>query len=89
MKCIECPFHKIIPDPDPLDWFNVDDEAIVCMKVKIEPRDLTSRYKADHSIFKPIDVALRPYETKNVEVPDWCPISIREERDKKLTQILN
>lgn len=37
MNCINCPFHKIIPDPDPTDWFNADDEAILCLKVSKDP----------------------------------------------------
>ena len=86
-KCIECEFHKIIPDPDFNDWFNSDDEAIVCTKVKKDP-DTTSKYLVDKQPFKTIDVALRPYQTKHVDVPSWCPISTKELRDKKLNKIL-
>ncbi len=87
-KCIECPFHRVVPDPDPTDWFNADDEAIVCSKVKRIP-DTKSKYNVDRQEFKPIDVALRPYQTKKVDVPDWCPISTREIRNNKIVEILN
>lgn len=87
-KCIECPFHKIIPDPDPNDWFNADDEAIVCTKTKREP-DLNSQHQVDKIGYRPIDVALRPYQTKNVQTPQWCPISKMNIRNDKINNILN
>lgn len=86
-KCIECPFHKVIDDPDIYAW-NADDEALVCTKVRRDP-DPKSRYMVDRQPFKPVDVALRPYQTKNVEVPDWCPISTSVKRDEKIEKILN
>ncbi len=87
INCIECPFHLIVADPDPYDWFNADDEAIVCKKVPKE-KDIKSTYTVDRTGFKPIDVALRPYQTKNVKSPDWCPISTSKIRDEKLEKIL-
>jgi len=87
-KCIECPFHKVIDDPDIYDSWNADDEALVCTKIKRDP-DPKSRYMVDRQPFKPVDVALRPYQTKNVEVPDWCPISTSVKRDEKIEKILN
>lgn len=87
-KCIDCPFHKIIPDPDPSDWFNVDDVAIVCTKSNHKP-DPTSDYAVDRQSFTPIDVGLRPYQAKNVDAPDWCPISISKKRDEVIEKILN
>lgn len=86
-KCTDCPFHKIIPDPDPTDWFNRDDEAIVCTKIT-RPIDKNSNYGVDRQQFKPIDVALRPYQTKNVNSPEWCPISKDKLRNDKLEKIL-
>jgi hypothetical protein len=86
-KCIDCPFHKIIPDPDPTDWFNADDEAIVCKKVE-RKADPNSKYGVDRQSFRPIDVAIRPHQTKNVKAPDWCPISLSKQRDDKLENIL-
>ena len=88
MKCIDCPFHKIIPDPDMYDSFNYDDEAIICIKMPVDI-DAKSKYPVNRCGFKPIDVALRPYQTKNVDAPDWCPISLQTQRDKKIENILN
>jgi hypothetical protein len=88
-KCVECPFHKVIADPDPSDWFNVDDEAIVCTKMKNEKIDLASKYSADRNEYKPIDVGLRPYQTKHIDAPLWCPISKANKRDVNIDKILN
>ena len=87
INCIECQFHKIIQDPDPHDWFNDDDEAIVCTKCTQIP-DTKSKYSADRSSNKVIEGSLRPYETKNVKIPNWCPISITNKREEKLNTIL-
>jgi hypothetical protein len=29
-NCMDCPYHQIVPDPDPTDWFCDDDIAILC-----------------------------------------------------------
>ena len=29
-QCRECPYCRIVPDPDPDDWFNDDDETALC-----------------------------------------------------------
>lgn len=29
-QCRECPHCRIVPDPDPSDWFNDDDEKAFC-----------------------------------------------------------
>lgn len=63
-KCIDCPHHSILPDPDPSDWFNRDDCKIVC-KAKTSPLNPEGIS---------IAMALRPYEVKNVEIPNWCPL---------------
>ena len=34
--CHACPFHTIVADPDPEDWFNDDDCAIICNKADEE-----------------------------------------------------
>ena len=86
-NCINCPHHRIVPDPDPTDWFNADDEAIVCSK-KERGSDLKSKYGVDRQKFQPVDVGLRPYQTKNVKAPDWCPISKATIRDNKLKEII-
>jgi len=50
-KCIECPFHKVIDDPDIYDSWNADDEALVCTKIKRDP-DPKSRYMVDRQPFQ-------------------------------------
>ena len=60
-NCTECPAHKVLPDPDPNDWFNVDDVKVVCTR------------KDDKSI----TVACRPHRIeKECSIPHWCPISL-------------
>ena len=74
-SCLKCPFHEVIPDPDPTDWFNADDVAVVCKKTTKE-RDLNSKYAVDRQQFKPISVADRPYQIKEeyIKIPNWCPL---------------
>lgn len=45
-QCRECPHCLIVPDPDPNDWFNDDDEKALCKE----------------SENKLIEGMLRPYE---------------------------
>lgn len=45
-QCRECPHCRIVPDPDPSDWFNDDDEKAFCRE-------------AGHKL---IENMLRPYE---------------------------
>jgi len=73
-NCTECSSHKVIADPDPHDWFCDDDAAVVCTMTLNPKRDTTSIHRADHSEFRTITVACRPYNIKKeCEVPDWCP----------------
>lgn len=75
-NCLECPFHKIIPDPDPYDDFCDDDQAIVCLKTPNDRQKPDSLYSADHSEFKPVTVSCRPYNLKHEsDTPDWCPLT--------------
>jgi len=74
-NCLDCPFHMVIPDPDPDDWFNDDDEAVVCRKVNNDKMDLDSKYAADRQAFKTITVSCRPYnKRKESKTPKWCPL---------------
>lgn len=58
-NCMDCPHHEVKADPDPSDWFNDDDQKIVCKK---------RRGRA-------IATAVRPYNLrKESEIPDWCPL---------------
>ena len=87
-KCIDCPYHKVMPDPDPTDWFNRDDVAIVCQK-SLQNINLNSNYLVDQQKFRGIDVALRPYQVSKVKPPSWCPISILNIRESKINKIFN
>ena len=79
-NCTDCPYHRVIKDPDPEDWFNDDDQAIVCGKTPNPERDLSSRHKADHSEFRPVAVAIRPYNLhKEGDAPSWCPLKSKQE----------
>ena len=71
--CHECPNHFVISDRDPNDWFNDDDVALVCKLMPVTPKK-DSKYLSDHSAFKVISSALRPYEVVKTPVPVWCPL---------------
>lgn len=73
MKCISCEYHSVQADPDPNDWFCQDDEKIVCVNPMVDSRV--------------IDCSLRPYQTKNVESPDWCPL-IKFKRNETIEKII-
>jgi len=71
--CIGCPDMEIIPDPDPDDWFNDDDVAVICRATSDNPK-LDSKHPADRSAFKKVTCACRPYNVKKeTTIPDWCP----------------
>jgi hypothetical protein len=73
-NCVDCPFHKVIHDPDPFDWFRDNDMAIVCEKMPNRERRPTSPYASDQSahrvVASGIDFNLRA-EGKS---PKWCPL---------------
>lgn len=75
-SCLECPFHRVIGDPDPDDWFNDDDKAIVCTKKSNQKLNINSRYASDRQMYAVVESSMRPTELKkeNVEIPKWCPI---------------
>ena len=86
-RCIDCPFHKRVSDPDLYDPWNADDEAIVCTKTKKVPNP-NSKYLVDRIPYQSVDVGLRPYQVKNVKPPEWCPVSKAVLRNKKIDEIL-
>ena len=76
-NCIECQHHEIIADPDPSDWFDDNDVAVVCKKTLNDKRNISSKYHADHSNFKAITVACRPFKVKQeCKIPSWCPLKM-------------
>ncbi len=75
-NCIDCPKHRVIPDPDPDDWFNDDDVAVVCTKTPNTERKTGTRFVSDRSEFRTITVACRPYNARNEsQTPEWCPLA--------------
>jgi hypothetical protein len=60
LSCIDCAFHRVAPDPDPLDWFCDDDVAVLCASTNN----------------KPATVACRPYNARKETAPPprWCPL---------------
>lgn len=76
--CIECAFHKIVNDRDPHDWFNDDDEALLC--TKLEPDKRSVLYAGGKLPHRMISGSLRPYETPKVIPPAYCPIKLANEK---------
>jgi hypothetical protein len=73
--CLDCPFHKVIADPDPHDWFCDDDQAIICLKTKNEEQDENASYVSNRSEFKSVTNSCRPYNLKKeTTIPEWCPL---------------
>lgn len=70
--CYQCPFHKVVPDPDPTDSFNYDDETMLCTKMSNKDNKFKDQSGNEYP-FKLVKSMLRPYETKKVTIPDWCP----------------
>ena len=59
--CSQCPFGKIMDDPDPNDWFCDDDCKVVCKKTD----------KTVAGALRPYEVG------KLDTVPNWCPFNIK------------
>ena len=57
-NCIDCPFHDVLPDPDPNDWFCDDDVKVICRKLNKEVTWMCRPYNI----------------RKESEIPDWCPL---------------
>lgn len=76
-NCCDCLHHEIIEDPDPDDWFCDDDVAVVCKITKNKKRDQNSKHKSNHSEFRAITIACRPYNIKKeCSTPTWCPLRV-------------
>lgn len=79
MNCVDCAFHKIISDPDPVDWFCDDDMAIICTKTKKPPEEVMSdsKYASDRQDFRTISVSCRPHRIRDESrTPHWCPLGL-------------
>lgn len=58
-NCMDCPHHSVQSDPDPLDWFNDDDEKVVCLKLNKNITVACRPYQ----------------KRSECEVPKWCPLT--------------
>lgn len=58
--CMDCPFSKVLPDPDPNDWFCDDDIKIVCLKAN---KNITVACRPYN-------------DRKETSIPSWCPIKV-------------
>ncbi len=79
-NCLDCEFHRIINDRDPVDWYCDDDIAIVCSR---SPRkgNPSSQYASDRCEFKPVTVSCRPYQAREEgKRPAWCPLLTTADR---------
>lgn len=64
--CAICVYMKVLPDPDPFDWFCDDDVKAVCEMSQAQM----------HESGEPnIAVGCRPYQVlkESSYVPKWCP----------------
>jgi len=76
-RCGDCPHHRCVSDKDPEDWFNDDDQAVVCTLMPNPDRNKSSKHPADHSAHRIVAAACRPYEISKVRTPKWCPLKQR------------
>ena len=80
MNCLDCANHRLVPDPDPDDWFCDDDVAVVCAMTR-RPPDTKSRYAVDRQPYRSVVSGCRPYFVRpNSKAPDWCPLGLASER---------
>ena len=74
-NCIDCPNHRVINDPDPTDWFNDDDVAVVCTLVANPKQNQSSESVAERQALRIITQMCRPYKTRaESQTPSWCPL---------------
>ena len=77
--CVQCPFHLIVPDPDPDDWFEDDDETLICThpECKKEYTETQKQYYSDRGLLEigcVIESGNRSYQTSKITVPCFCPL---------------
>ena len=81
-NCTECKNCNVIADPDPHDWFCIDDVATVCTITPNPSIDMNSEYMSNRSEYRVIMPSIRPYRVvKESETPDWCPLNKEVKND--------
>ena len=84
-NCLDCPAHRVISDPDPLDWFCDDDLAVYCdhMRKSEEQKERENLSLINYNAYYAtreydkffITWSCRPYNLrKECIVPDCCPL---------------
>lgn len=74
-NCLDCAFHRMIPDPEPDDWFCADDVAVVCTKVPNPDQKPESRWLSDRAPFRSVAWSCRPHKVQeDTGRPSWCPL---------------
>lgn len=58
-SCVDCPFHSVLPDPDPNDWFNRDDVRVFCTRKSKNATVACRPYQTRKETTPP---------------PKWCPL---------------
>lgn len=72
-SCMDCMLAKVVPDPDPDDWFCDDDVAVECLASGNSPeRHVSGSYQMGDPM---VTVGCRPYNTRKetTPIPEWCP----------------
>jgi hypothetical protein len=74
-SCLQCPYHKVVDDIDPEDFFS-DDEAVVC--TKLENDEIGKYYTGAYfkrQKYKVVESSISPIELLSFEyIPDFCPL---------------
>lgn len=73
-NCLECEHHKVVADPDPDDWFNYDDVALLCLLTTNGVNNDT-KYISDRYPHKCVTISSRPHRIRTESNrPSWCPL---------------
>lgn len=83
--CGECPFHRIINNPDPQEGLGSQDQALLCGKLPNDQINLCSRRAVDRSPHRVI--CDRGRQLTKQPVPAWCPLRRPNNQDLTATQL--
>ena len=56
-NCMDCSENRVLPDPDPNDWFCDDDEKVVC---RLANKEITCACRPYQ-------------KRAECKIPNWCP----------------
>lgn len=75
--CLRCQHHEVIPDPDPDDWFNDDEVAVVCNLEPNPDRDSRARRYSGRQSRRCVVFGCEPTRQHLMDgsaIPSWCPL---------------